>query len=91
MKSRVTGVQRQKLHLYIGKPLMSKEDFYSFAKESVMFWFLFSAWARSGYDRALTPSPDRLDSDGGYTVDNIEWVTHTENSRRASVGRWRAA
>jgi hypothetical protein len=33
MKSRVSGVQIQKFHLYEGKELLGKEDFYAWAKK----------------------------------------------------------
>lgn len=94
MKSRVTGVQRLKFHLYAGCELVSKEEFYSWAKESEEFLKLFSDWVMSNYDRKLTPSVDRVDSTYGYRLDNMEWVTHSENSRRGALnqhyGDWRS-
>jgi len=84
MKSRVTGVQKAKLHLYEGKELLDKHEFYEWAKGCSVFWELFKAWEASGYERRLTPSVDRLDSSMGYHLDNMEWVTHSENSRRGS-------
>lgn len=87
MKSRILGIQKQKHHLYAGKPLLSKEDFYTWAKSSPEFQDLFTAWEESGHDRKLTPSVDRVDSSRGYELDNMQWITHSENSRRGSVSR----
>lgn len=87
MKSRIEGIQRKKAHLYRGKPLLSREDFYQWAMDQLEFHRLFDAWVESGYDRKLAPSVDRRDSRRGYEIDNMEWVTHSENSRRGAVAR----
>lgn len=87
MQSRVEGVQHLKAHLYEGKELLSREDFYAWAADCPDFERLFDAWAESGYLRRLAPSVDRVDSRRGYSTDNMEWVTHSENSRRGAVNR----
>lgn len=86
MKSRVTGVQSKKAHLYKGKELMDKELFYEFAKCSPMFRTLFYQYEESDYTQKLAPTPDRIDSTKGYTIDNIQWVTHSVNSGRITRG-----
>jgi hypothetical protein len=85
MQSRITGVQKHKHHLYQGKSLLSREDFYKFANESKEFSQLYNTWKEQGYPRKLTPSVDRIDSKLGYEIGNMEWVTHSENSRRGSL------
>ena len=94
MKERVTGVQRAKYHLYAGCSLLPKDEFYQWANNSEDFLRLFREWEWSGYDRKLTPSVDRIDSTYGYQLDNMEWVTHSENSRRGTMNRhygdWRS-
>ncbi len=87
MKSRISGVQKKKFHLYEGKSILGKEQFYELALASVEFNRLFEQYLESGYDRKLAPSVDRKDSSLGYEVDNIEFVTHSENSRRGSVAK----
>lgn len=84
MKSRITGVQIAKFHLYAGKELLAKDDFYEWAKNNPKFWELFKEYEDSNYDRKLAPSVDRVNSKLGYFIDNMEWVTHSENSRRAN-------
>lgn len=81
MQSRITGVQKKKSHLYFGKELLSREDFYNFSLNDPNFHSLFDAWESKKYERKLSPSIDRVDSDKGYTLDNIRWLTHSENSR----------
>jgi hypothetical protein len=84
MKSRVTGVQKLKAHLYKGKELLPRDLFYNWSKSNETFWSLFEIWIASGCDRKLTPTVNRIDSKRGYTLDNMEWITHSENSRLTS-------
>lgn len=87
MQSRINGVQKAKHHLYEGKELLDRQSFYDWALNHDEFKKLFEAWESSGYDRKLTPSVDRIDSSEGYYLENMEWVTHSENSRRGSINR----
>lgn len=89
MESRIKGVQKEKAHLYIGKYLLPREDFYTWAKTSYTFWFLWEQWKAANHDRKLTPTVDRIDSSIGYDQVNMEWVTHSENSRRGAVSKKR--
>jgi len=84
MQSRVLGILKLKRHLYEGKDILSREDFYAWAMNSTEFHRLFDGWVASGYRCGASPSVDRLDTSGGYTIGNMEWVTHSENSRRSS-------
>jgi hypothetical protein len=85
MQSRVTGVHQGKAHLYEGKYLLPREEFYNWALNSDQFFSLFKAYEESGFLRKLAPSVDRINSLLGYSIENMEWVTHSENSRRGSV------
>ncbi len=88
MKSRVLGIQKHKSHLYLGKELLSKEDFYSFTLNDVNYKNLFTNWVNNDFDQKLTPSIDRIDSDKGYVIDNMRWITLSENSSFGSFSRW---
>ena len=87
MTSRVNGIQKRKAHLYSGKDLLSRAEFYEWAESSGDFHSLFSAWEISGYERKSTPSVDRVDPSKGYTVENMEWVTFSENCRRGGKAK----
>jgi hypothetical protein len=87
MLSRIDGVQKKKAHLYAGKQILTRDEFYEWALSSVQFHELFDAWEKSNYDRRLSPSVDRVNSSLGYTVENMEWVTHSENSRRGALSQ----
>jgi len=80
MKSRVSGIQWRKAHLYKDLSILPREEFYEWALGNPDFWSLFSIWKDSGYSRRLTPSINRIDSNRGYELNNIEWLTHSANS-----------
>lgn len=88
MKSRVTGVQKLKAHIYVGLSILDKKDFYDWSLNSKEFNILFSLWENSGHKRTLTPSVDRIDSTKGYEQGNIRWITHSENSRLGTQSRF---
>lgn len=87
MESRIKGIQWRKAHLYEGKALISRDEFYDWAMADPEFHRLFNEWVESEYDRKLSPSVDRKDSSQGYETWNMEWVTHSENSRRGAMAR----
>ena len=87
MQSRVTGVQKLKYHLYGGKSLLSRDDFYLWAENNQVFHELFDIWEKSGYERRLTPSVDRINSEHGYEISNMEWIPFHENCRRGAQSK----
>ena len=89
MKSRISGVQKRKYHLYEGKELLSKDEFYEWAKSNDTFLMLFDEYKKSEYNRKLAPSVDRIDSSKGYEISNMEFVRHSENSRRGGLSKWK--
>lgn len=46
------------------------------------FETLYQAWVKSGYDSNLKPSVDRLDDAKGYSFDNIQLITWSENHKK---------
>ena len=88
MKSRTAGIQKKKAHLYEGLTLLDKELFYDWALSSDEFHQMFKDWEDSGYDRRLTPTVDRIDSSIGYELHNMQWLTHSENSRKGCESRY---
>jgi len=88
MQSRVRGIQSKKSHLYMGKSLLPREEFYEWALGCESFHMMFEVWESSDYDRKLCPTVDRIDSEQGYEVRNMRWMTHSENSRRGCESRY---
>lgn len=89
MKSRVLGIQKNNSHLYKGLFLLPKDQFYSWALNHPTFMELYNRYLSNGYSRKLAPSVDRINPDIGYKLKNMEWVTLSENSRRASITKRR--
>ena len=87
MLSRVSGVQKEKQHLYKGKSILTREEFYRWAESSFAFIELWNKYVDSCYDRKLCPTVDRIDSSLGYDIENMRWITHSENSRLGSINR----
>jgi hypothetical protein len=81
MWSRVVGIQRREAQFYEGLPILPKTAFYLWALgDDSAFWPLWHKWQTTGRERRLVPSVDRIDAAGGYTIDNIQWLTHAQNS-----------
>lgn len=89
MLSRVSGVDKNKAHLYEGKFILNKYVFYKWAKNHPTFLELFATYKANNCVRRLAPSVDRINPDKGYRISNMEWVTQSENSRRATITRKR--
>lgn len=87
MQSRITGIQYLKAHLYFGKDLLSREEFYDWASEHKTFKILYGEWVKDNYAIRLTPSVDRVDSSKGYLVENMEWVPFHINCSRGGKAR----
>jgi hypothetical protein len=87
MKSRVKGIQKKKAHLYKGLEILSKDEFYDWSRSSNRFKALYERWKLSDYRRTLTPSIDRINPKQGYTLGNMRWLTHSENSRLGAISR----
>lgn len=95
MLSRVVGVQKREAQYYQGLPILPKTVFYLWSLGDPVFEQLWLRWQAAGLDRKLTPSIDRIDATLGYTLDNMQWVTHSQNSgrlqRRYKSAAWYAA
>ena len=87
MKLRVQG-RCSNPHLWALCPLLPKEDFFEWSNNNEDFHRLFQEWGEAGYPRKLCPSVDRVNPTWGYEIWNMEWVTQSENSRRAQITRY---
>lgn len=89
MLSRITGIQKKKHHLYSGKQILSKEEFYKWTATQENYLSLYSEWRARDYDQRLTPSVDRIDPRLGYVPENMRWTTHSENSAAGARSKYR--
>lgn len=88
MLSRVLGIQRREAKFYEGLPILPKEEFYRWALNPASTYHdLYTNWSANNFARRLSPSVDRLDVLRGYTLDNMQWLTHGQNSARITRKR----
>jgi len=86
MLSRVRGWIKP--HLYSGLDIVPREEFYAWAlADGSEFFPMLEAYIASGLDMRLAPSIDRRDTSLGYTLDNIRWLTHSENSSLGGMNK----
>lgn len=87
MLSRVKGILKRKAHLYKGLEILDKGVFYDWSLNDIHFNEIFNAWEKTNYNRNLSPSIDRIESDKGYVLENMQWLTQLQNSMKATAGR----
>lgn len=59
----------------------TKDEFLAFVKNS-NYLKLYKKWEKSNFDYKLSPSVDRIDNRKGYSLDNIQLITKSENSKK---------
>jgi hypothetical protein len=74
-------------YMWAGKEILPKDEFYQWAINNNDFHELFDAWEKSGYERKLCPSVDRIDSSLGYIIGNMRFTTFQVNCIRGWQSR----
>jgi len=65
-----------------GKDMMTKDEFLAWCKSKpqfIIFLVMWQEWYEDDFSLWSAPSVDRIDSKKGYTVDNIQWLTFSDN------------
>lgn len=89
MRRRCEGKDPLKVHLFKGLKYPTQKDFLLWARNDPGFTMLYRQWKLSGFDTRLTPSVSRMNPEEGYTFDNMEFLTHSNNAVLALSTRWR--
>lgn len=82
MRRRAAGRSKTQLYRATGKPIVSRDEFVAWGLAHPDYLRLHAKWVESDYVRRLSPSIDRIDPDKGYTLDNMQWLTVEENTRK---------
>jgi hypothetical protein len=90
MLNRVLGINKKAAKNYFGLFVLPKDTFYSWSLTNPDFLQLWDSYISSGFERKLCPSIDRVNSSLGYSLDNLRWITQSQNSRLGSLQRWSA-
>lgn len=88
--NRCNGVQRK--YSSTGTTPISIAEWKSFCTSTrAEFDKLYDAWEKSGFQRRMAPSIDRIDNNRGYTIDNMQWLSQSDNSRKGTMplSEWR--
>lgn len=65
------------------KLLFSFDDFLFFLKKNTSYKKHFYRWKKSGYLKKYSPSVDRINNEGDYSLDNIQIISCSENASKA--------
>lgn len=70
------------LDKYFGKKICTKDEFISKFINDSKFLELYSSWQDNYFQRKFAPSIDRINNDLDYTLDNIEFISQSSNSKK---------
>jgi hypothetical protein len=87
MKARVEGKSAHNRGHWKGKPILPRDVFMQWAKNHPDFLSLYKRYVMHNFDIKLAPSVNRIDSNKGYTLDNMEWITNSQNCSLAGTVR----
>jgi len=60
--------------------IISQVEFLNWSSRSSKYKQLYEQWKKFNFERFLAPSIDRINSNLGYTKNNIQWLTQSENT-----------
>ena len=72
-----------KYKTYLGLDILDYQDFYNWTIKSEAFHKLYILWQLRDHPLKLSPSIDRIDGSKGYTLDNMQWITQSENAGKS--------
>lgn len=67
---------------YYGKKICTKQEFIKAFEHDKVFLELYKGWQTNNFQRKYAPSIDRIDNSKDYTIDNIEFTSHYNNSTK---------
>lgn len=66
-----------------GLPFCTREEFINWCNETMdIFDPMWKTWQDSEYDLTKAPSVDRIDPRKGYEIENLQWLTQSDNSSK---------
>ena len=81
---RCNNPNNQRSDIYGGKSVCSLDEFLDKFLNCSNFLKLFDNWKNNNHEYKLVPSIDRIDNNGDYTINNLQFITHSENCAKDS-------
>lgn len=86
LSSNIYGRQRQRSKRKgWSMPTYTLKEFRRWLFSQDWFHILFDKWVKSGYDKMLVPSCDRINDYKPYTLDNLQIITWDENNQKGNT------
>lgn len=63
--------------------LLTSKEFHQWAMKDTTFIEMYLTWKDAGMPLHLTPTVDRIDNRLGYVIENMQWLTFLDNTRKA--------
>lgn len=79
MKRRVTKFDKDRPNYY-GLNICDVDEFKNTFEKDPAFLKLYKKWQKNNFERKFAPSIDRIDNTKGYTLDNLQFTSHFENT-----------
>lgn len=67
---------------YKDLPICTRKEFVRFALTNWKLKYLYADWVYNGRPQILRPTPDRIINEKGYAIDNIQFLTFIENTKK---------
>jgi hypothetical protein len=67
---------------YFGKDICKRDIFIDTFKNDLAFLNLYKNWQDNNFKRKYAPTIDRVNNDLDYTIDNLKFISHYNNSTK---------
>lgn len=88
MKGRIAARSAVLKKYYANRAICSRDEFLDWVDQDKTFYTLYAAWVAAGFTRKLSPSIDRIVSLRGYEIGNLQWLTQSDNVKKALAFRY---
>lgn len=79
---RCTNKKHSTERYYFGKKYCTRQEFLNKFLDDKSLHELYKNWQKSNFQYALCSSIDRIDNNRDYTIENLQFITHSKNSQK---------
>ncbi len=85
IKRRSTQKVPNREYVCFGQKFCTKDEFVNRFLTDKKFLSLYKSWQEHDFKRGFAPSIDRIDPTKGYEIDNLQFLSNNENTRKDSI------